>query len=614
MRSLDERPRSQDLKPSPVPARGVQLTREEASAASVDVSRRFLHESFLMRFRVARHRRPGDEDSRVRSLAEAQDEYVWDWSWPPGCGTLSKLPRSERYHPDFVARIVGLSVDMVRNHAAMTIGSARTAGPPPLPTSSDDLLRHLFATAEALHEGAPRTRPASPDGYADYYATVAAPPLVVKQRSDPAAADALFAWQRVAGANPMSLARIAKLPEDFPLTETDWQAAIGAGSLAAALGAGRLYAVDFTVLHGAPATRYLGRQKYLCGARAVFAAEEGRLRPVAIQLEPGGRVFTRADGTAWVMARYCVQVADANIHETMAHLGTTHMVMEAVGVAAHRQVGDEHPLRTLLDPHLEGTFAVNCSAKTSLLAPNGVIDKVFAARIDVAASLVRAALDGFVLQDRAPARELAARGFDDPADLEFPYREDVLPVYAAILRFVRAYVALYYAEDSVVSGDTELQAWVAEVGSPIGGALRGIRPVETIAGLVTWMTNILHIASAQHAAVNFPQFPFFSWGANVAGALWGPPPSGAVTEADLLALMPPWDCLSLQADTVYELAGVHYTRLGEVPSTYPRVAPLVAEFQRELRGIEEATTARDAGRLLSYPFLRPSVIPASINI
>jgi arachidonate 15-lipoxygenase len=314
------------------------------------------------------------------------------------------------------------------------------------------------------------------------------------------------------------------------------------------------------------------------------------------------------------MAKYCLQVADANVHETMQHLGSTHMVMEAVGIAAHRQLLPDHPLFRLVQFHLEGTFAVNNSAKTSLIAPGGVIDKVFSARIDVAASLVRKALDNFVLQDCAPAREIRSRGLDDPSAIEYPYRDDVLPVYAAIERFARAYVGLYYADDAAVAGDTFVQAWVDEVGSSIGGALQGIRGVKTVAALVEWMTNILHISSAQHAAVNFPQFPYFGWGTNVAGALWGPPPSGAVTDADLLQLMPPWDCLFLQSDTVYELAGVQYTRLGRYTFPDAKTVPVVQQFQKELASIDQAICEADASRIVTYPFLRPSEIPASINI
>jgi len=545
-----------------------------------------------------------------------EDIYEWDWSWPPGCATLRHVFPPDGYPLDYVPHAAKLAVELTRNRARMALEGARDIGPPRIPTSPEDLRTGFYQVIEDLAAGAPKTRPATMADYVRYFALTPQPTLVERQSKDPASADRYFAWQRVAGANPMSLRRIASLPDDFAVTEAHWQRAVGEGSLAAALATGHAYLVDYTMLHGAPATRYLGRQKYVCGARGLFVALGAELLPVAIQLEPGGGVVTPKDGVTWAMARYCLQVADANVHETMEHIGATHMVMEAVGIAGRRQLGDEHPLRKLLDPHIAGTFAVNDSAKHFLIAPGGIVDRVFAARIDVAVSLVRAAIDRFVLQDCAPAREIRARGMDG-AELAFPYGEDVVEVYGAIERFVTSYVRIFYLDDAAVVVDDELRAWVAEVGSPIGGALRGIRPVETVAGLVEWMTNIIHIGSAQHAAVNFPQFPYFGWGANVAGACWGPPPAldGSATEADLASLMPPWDCLTLQADTVYLLSGIYYRPLG----TYahmgdPRVAPRVVAFRKDLAAVDAAIAARDAARLLPYPYLRPSLIPSSINI
>lgn len=564
------------------------------------------------------------EDPRPELRAEAirasRRDHVWDWSWPPGCATLRKVPNPDRYPIDFIALTAKLQLEVTANHLAVTIdGTRRLPTLPAPPTSADDLFKNFFSAAEHFQQGAPTTRPATPDDYALYFNKLPVPPLVTRLQQHPDEADLLFAWQRVAGANPMSLHRVTRLPDDLPVTPAHWSRAFTTGSLAEALDAGRLFALDYTALHGAPCNRYLDRQKYLFGARALFSSHTGPLLPLAIQLSPGDPVYTPADGAAWAMARYCLNVADANIHETMEHLGRTHMVIEAVAVALRRNVADAHPLRRLLEPHIAGTFAINESAKTSLIAPEGVIDRVFSARIDVAASLVRLALDDFSLQDRAPSRELRDRGVDDRETLpEYPYRDDVAPLYAAIERFVTGYVQRFYPTDAAVSADPELRAWVDEVASPIGGALRNVRPVETVAGLVEWVTNVIHLASEQHAAVNFPQYPYFGYGASVAGACWGPGPRGAEsTDADLLALMPPWDCLMLQADTVYQLSGIHYTRLGDYPRLGDdRADALARAFRDELASLDKVIADADAEgkRRLPYPFLRPSQVPASINI
>ncbi|MFO0627019.1 MAG: lipoxygenase family protein [Polyangiales bacterium] len=550
---------------------------------------------------------------RARSLADGRSTYAWDWSWPPGCATLRALPERDRYPVRFIADTASLQVAVRANRLALTLDGVERPARSPDPADPDPLNPHDLT--DEIVRGAPTTHPASVDDYARYFVRLPVPASLTQRRANPADGDLQFAWQRVGGANPMSLRRCARLPDDLALPATLWDRVVGTRSLAATLDEGRLFEVDFTLLHGVATNRYLDRQKYLSGARGVFTSVKGPLQPVVIQLEPGGPVYAPGDGVAWEMAKYAFQVADANVHETMEHLGATHMVMEALGIAARRQLAPQHPLRLLLEPHLAGTFAINHSAKTSLIAPEGVIDRVFAARIDLAAGLVRASLDRFSLQDCAPAQRLVARGVHDRETLpENPYRDDIVRVYDAVAAFVDAYVRIYYPDDAAVQRDPELRAWVAEVGSPIGGNLRGVRPVERVADLVTWMANALHIASAQHAAVNFPQYDCFGWGANAAGACWAPPPGAHPTDADLLAQMPPWDCLMLQADTVYQLAGVYYGRLGDYALLDPRAAAAAASFQSALRDVERAIDADDAARARPYPYLRPSKIPASINI
>lgn len=554
-----------------------------------------------------------DRDERQRQLGKTREDHSWDWSWPPGCATLRRLPRGDNYGLSFIAESFSLKGLTEKNRAALSLEGTLLPADPPPPSRSGWTI--AFDGVVDLAADAPTSHPRTIAAYEEYFAELPRPPLVDRLRARPDDADALFAWQRVAGANPMTLRCATRLPEDFAVSESLWQRAIGASSLAAALSEGRVFEADYTLLHGAVTNQYLGRQKYLCGARGLFTSVSGPLMPVAIQLEPGGRVFAPGDGAAWSMAKYCLQVADANVHETMEHLGATHMVMEAVGIAARRQLAARHPVMVLLEHHLAGTFAINESAKTSLIAPEGVIDRVFSARIDVAASLVRVALDRFSLQDRAPALELRARGVDDPSRLpEYPYRDDVLRVYGAIERFVDGFVRAYYADDAAVRADPELRAFVGELGSPIGGALRGVRPVETVDALVTLLTNVVHVASAQHAAVNFPQYDFFGWGANTAGACWAPPPKEGATEADLLAMMPTWDCLMLQADTVFQLAGIYHGRLGDYDLRDARLNDLAARFNADLAAVERVIAADDAGRRMSYGYLLPSKIPPSINI
>ena len=57
------------------------------------------------------------------------------------------------------------------------------------------------------------------------------------------------------------------------------------------------------------------------------------------------------------------RLTNDSIHEVVSHLGNTHIVLEGVLVAMHRQLPKEHPLYDLIHPHLEGTAFINYHAQ-----------------------------------------------------------------------------------------------------------------------------------------------------------------------------------------------------------------------------------------------------------
>ncbi|MEZ4390322.1 MAG: hypothetical protein R3A48_04440 [Polyangiales bacterium] len=96
----------------------------------------------------------------------------------------------------------------------------------------------------------------------------------------------------------------------------------------------------------------------------------------------------------------------------MEHLASTHLVMGAVGVATRRRAlggapASHAPRATSWAP------SPSTSRRSEISSRQGVVDRVFAPRIDIAASLAARLSNNFVLQDRAPASELRARGVDD---------------------------------------------------------------------------------------------------------------------------------------------------------------------------------------------------------
>ena len=131
------------------------------------------------------------------------------------------------------------------------------------------------------------------------------------------------------------------------------------------------------------------------------------------------------------------------------------------------------------------------------------------------------------------------------------------------------------------------------------------------------------IASAQHAAVNFPQRSIMAYAPILPMGGYAPAPraSESYTEADHLRLFPPLETARKQVRELGALGGLHYKQLGEYRAGHfgdERVhAPLEA-FRRRLARIESDIERRGradmaAGRV-PYLTLLPSAIPMSISI
>jgi arachidonate 15-lipoxygenase len=211
---------------------------------------------------------------------------------------------------------------------------------------------------------------------------------------------------------------------------------------------------------------------------------------------------------------------------------------------------------------------------------------------------------------------------------DYPYRDDGLLVWDALHRWVEDYLALYYGSDADVAGDYELQGWLRELASPDGGRLQDIGEdggVRTRAYLADLVTMVIFTASAQHAAVNFPQSYIMSYAPSLPLAAYAPLP-GAPLAAEpasidaLLAYLPPLQQSFAQQTLMTLLGRLYFTALGAydryTAGAYfqdSRVAVPLKGFQARL-GEVEATIARRNLRRIPYRSMLPSEIPQSINI
>lgn len=493
-----------------------------------------------------------------------------------------------------------------------------------------DRLEELMKIDEAAGLGS--KTPRSIEAYRALFATLPVPGISYMFQDD-----SEFARLRVQGPNCMLIAAVGDaLPVNFPLSASKYASVVNGDTLAAALTDGRLFMLDYKPLEVLDPGTYGTEAKYAWQPMALFAVPPGgsSLVPVAIQCgqDPADYpIFTPspvADKVwGWEMAKLVVQVADGNYHELFAHLARTHLVIEAFAVATHRHLAEAHPIWALLVPHFEGTLFINEQAATSLIAAGGPIDHIFAGTITSSQAAAVDARLAFDFYNKMLPTDLGIRGVGtDSALADYPYRDDALLVWNAIHEWARQYVDLYYANDAAVTGDTELAAWATCLAGE--AKIKGFGPIVSRSQLVGICTMVMFTASAQHAAVNFPQKDIMAFAPAVTGAGWQAAPTGqrGQDKPGWLAMMPPM-ALALQQLNVLELLGsVHYRPLGDYRSNafpYPqwfqdphvtaKTGPL-AWFQAALVDVEAEIGARNANRMQPYPYLQPSLIPTSINI
>ncbi|KAI0494514.1 hypothetical protein KFK09_024652 [Dendrobium nobile] len=93
---------------------------------------------------------------------------------------------------------------------------------------------------------------------------------------------------------------------------------------------------------------------------------------------------------------------------------------------------------------------------------------------------------------------------------DYPYANDGLLLWSALESFMKEYVAAYYPSAAAVQADGELMSWYAEV-LTAGHADHRNAPwwpaMDTPADLANILTTLIWLASAQHAALNFGQYP-----------------------------------------------------------------------------------------------------------
>lgn len=571
-----------------------------------------------------------DPDGRNQQLAQSRSDYEFDQSFL-GYSLVKNVPPAARFDAGYLANGAEHLLQLLSNHAAVDLTRV-----------SEQQLAHLHETVrKLLHRGDPNAlsaADASVDAQLQQTSSRAHPLTIAEYESlypllpKPASMkhwreDWYFAWQRIAGCNPILLERMTRIPDHFPLTQAHVSAALPSESLDAAAQEGRLFVIDYPMMAKVPLGETDGRKKYLSAPMAAFIRTmSGRLMPVAIQCgqAPSASVpiYTPADGFAWEMAKASVQVAEANFQGIITHLGYCHLVMESTIIAAERCLADRHPLKVLLAPHFQFTLAANDVAKHSLINPGGNTDRLQSGTCEGSTALVQDALAAYPICRTDAPTAFSDRGVMDRDGLpEYPFRDDALESWGPILKFVESYVRLYYRSAEDVAADQELHAWARLMADAKGGNLHRVVEgdrLQTVRDVVMFVARLMYTCTTYHSAINYSSFDFLGYPPNMPAAAWAPGPSPSVpaNEEALFKMMTPLDGCFGTMKLMYQIMMTR-NHLGKYPPLHfsdPRVRPLVTDLNAALETAEQVIRARNRSRKIPYTYLLPSLIPASIHV
>uniref|UniRef100_A0A0D6QUV2 Lipoxygenase n=1 Tax=Araucaria cunninghamii TaxID=56994 RepID=A0A0D6QUV2_ARACU len=359
--------------------------------------------------------------------------------------------------------------------------------------------------------------------------------------------DEEFARQTLAGVNPVNIERlkvfppVSKLdpetygPPESAIKEEHIIGQLNGMSVNKALEENKLFMLDYhdTFLPFVNGINALDGRKVYATRTIFFLTPLNTLKPIAIELSlpppcPGSRskqVFTPSnDATTywlWQLAKAHVCSNDAGAHQLVNHWLRTHACMEPYVIAAHRHLSVMHPIFKLLQPHMRYTLEINAMARQILINAEGVIESSFTPGkycMEISATAYRTQwrFDTEALPADLIRRGMAVEDSTQPHGVklvieDYPYAADGLLIWSAIKEWVEEYVDCYYSEAGRVPNDVELQAWWEEIKNKGHPDLKN-EPwwpkLETKEDLASILTTMIWLASGQHAALNFGQYPY----------------------------------------------------------------------------------------------------------
>lgn len=440
-------------------------------------------------------------------------------------------------------------------------------------------------------------------------------------------------YQRVAGMNPVVLEGVGTanpIPatmkisaESLGISEEKWQQLVNDN---------RLYMTNYAMLKPLMENpgKVDGQTKYVMPCCCLYQMDDqGLLMPLVAQMDVTAETDEQTNplilpsDPRWRMARTFLQAADGTHQELWTHATRIHYIMESIIMISWRQLSERHPLMALLKPHLKLTLSINVNPLFEP-APDGSIPsfgKMFACDNETLVAFMAQGMREYSFKEFILPTELKNRNVLDER-LVYPYRDDGVPIWQEVKRFVKEYLGLWYKDDNDVLRDTELQAWAEELGGPREENNCGLTDFPTrfekVDQLVEIVAHIVFVATAHHSSVHYPQYECAGYPPNLpfsAYQPWDTNPDEYQSEPGLVKFFPTYSMAWEQAFIFY-LTNFRVNKMGQYPlgQFSSEAKGVIKRHQKALQALHQSVIEKNRQRPFPYVYMDTDRVPNSVTV
>lgn len=431
--------------------------------------------------------------------------------------------------------------------------------------------------------------------------------------------DDYFAWLWLGGVAGNIIEKVRKCPEGSQLSAAALRDA-GADDIdfEELLASGRIHVAD---LRGVGRARVLpGRVLVPCLAWFCSVAS-GALKPLAIELCVGTvhRIETpSSDFWTWQMAKAAALCARNLKQQALNHLLETHLVPEVICVGVQQCLSQGHPMRRILEPHLEHIIPINVAARKLLLNDDGLIDRSMASGAGGFVDLIKHAWTTWRWGPSTFHGDRQRRGFQsDATDLDYPFLDDGVAYWDALGVFVARALDDLGIDDAAVAADPELR--LLHVTLVDEGRLTGLPAPVDRAGLEAFLTECIFKVTGLHHAMQFNQYAEYGYPPATAAALYRPFESeGRYTQADFTSALPPIDAAAAQITAAHVLERPTCESMLDLAARLSSAGgPLDAAYAALYESLDllvKSVDVKNLSRLMPFEGFNPQKMPARVEI